>query len=201
MDRAEFTRRRASLIQAVFSPGKPAAERYEFDLDVQELAALGYAVAHWAFMEEALLQATIGIAGELGIAEPPDARQDPFRRRLAAFRSVAEKIPDDAPRALFLSLVSRISNENGLRQKLVHGLWSFDKIDPDFLIVEKPGKTGGERQLLDTVGITAFAHRVSEISMKLKNPNGLTWEDIAAEREESEGSFSRSFLRRTKPDK
>jgi hypothetical protein len=34
----------------------------EFSLDMKELAALGYAVAHWSFLEEAILPATLGIA-------------------------------------------------------------------------------------------------------------------------------------------
>jgi hypothetical protein len=201
MDEETFNRRCASLLQVVFPPGKPHAERYEFDLDGQELAALGYAIAHWAFMEEALLQATVGIAADLGISEPSGARQDAFRARLRAFSTAAEQIPDEPIRTWFMSLVGRISNENGLRQRLVHGLWSFDMADPDCLLVEKPDEHGGKRLAVNTERIIAFAQRVSEISMKLLNPNGLTIQDIAAEREGSSGYFSRSFLRMIQPDK
>ena len=38
---------------------------------MKELAALGYAVAHWSFLEEAILQATLGIADEFGLTEMP----------------------------------------------------------------------------------------------------------------------------------
>jgi hypothetical protein len=198
MDEETFKRRRASLLQALFPPGKAHAERYEFDLDQQELAALGYAVAHWAFMEEALLQATVGIAADLGISEPSGARQDAFRARLRAFSTVAEQIPDEPTRTRFVSLVGRISNENGLRQKLVHGLWSFDMADPDCLLVEKPDGHGGKCLAVNTDRIIAFAQSVSEISMKLLHPNGLAIDDIAAEREGSSGYLSRSFLRGVK---
>ena len=58
----DLSQRRADLLRAVIEPGKENADRFEFSLDMKELAALGYAVAHWSFLEEAILQATLGIA-------------------------------------------------------------------------------------------------------------------------------------------
>ena len=57
-----ISQRRADLLRAVFEPGKENADRFGFSLDMKELAALGYAVAHWSLLEEATLQATLGIA-------------------------------------------------------------------------------------------------------------------------------------------
>ena len=58
----DLSQRRADLLRAAIEPGKENADRFEFSLDMKELAALGYAVAHWSFLEEAILQATLGIA-------------------------------------------------------------------------------------------------------------------------------------------
>jgi hypothetical protein len=56
-----ISQRRADLLRAVFEPGKENADRFGFSLDMKELAALRYAIAHWSFLEEAILQTTLGI--------------------------------------------------------------------------------------------------------------------------------------------
>ena len=47
-----INRRRTSLLRAVFQPGANTADRFDFEFDGKELAALGYAVVSWAFLEE-----------------------------------------------------------------------------------------------------------------------------------------------------
>jgi len=88
----------------------------------------------------------------------------------------------------------RITNENGVRQKLVHGIWSYDMADADFLILDKPSAGGSTQQLLNSDRIVEFAHRVSRISMNLLYPTGLATELVAEMRADGP-VFSRNGLR------
>ena len=99
---------------------------------MKECAALGHAVAHWSFLEEKILQATLGIAAEFRPTDPPDARQHAFR----TYSVVVEQIPSGAAQTYYMAIRDRIAAENSFRQKLVHGIRSY------FLIVKKPSARG-----------------------------------------------------------
>ena len=105
---------------------------------MKECAALGHAVAHWSFLEEKILQATLGIAAEFRPTDPPDARQHAFR----TYSVVVEQIPSGAAQTYYMAIRDRIAAENSFGQKLVHGIRSYDVADPDFLIVKKPSAGG-----------------------------------------------------------
>jgi hypothetical protein len=77
----DLNKRHASLLQVVFLPGQENAQRFELSLDQKELAAFGYALVHWSFLENAVQEATIGIAEELQVPVPPDAHQE-YQARL-----------------------------------------------------------------------------------------------------------------------
>lgn len=139
---SDLNQRRLGLLHAVQLPSQEQVDRYEILLDCKEFAAIGMAVVHWSLLENAILQATLGIAEELELGVPDDVHQDSFRRRLAAYRKLVEQIPCDNAREYHRTLVQRISNANGQRQTLVHGVWDYDSADPDFLIVEKPVTAG-----------------------------------------------------------
>ena len=104
-------------------------------------------------------------------------------------------IPDAEGKKYYTALHARITNANSERQRLVHGIWSFDLADPHFLIVEKPGTATGAPKLLNTKGIIDFAISVSKISMALHHPGGLTWEELAKMKEEEGSYISRSALK------
>lgn len=195
----DLNERRRALINARFPPGQEYADSLDFDLDVKEYAALGYAVAQWAYMEDALLKATEGIAEAIEKPFPAEARSDAFRPRLRAFYDLIQLIPSPDAKKLYLDLHARITTENGLRQILTHGLWSFDASDPKVLIVDKPSAAGGSFKLLNQNGIVDFAIRVSRISLQLLYPNGLKYDDIV-ELRDGRPALSRQFLLAVMPN-
>lgn len=188
----DLNERRGSLVNAVFLPGKETVDRYEIVLDCKEFAAIGHAVVHWSFLENALLQATLGIAEEFDLAVPADAKQDSFRRRLAAYRLLVEKIPNERAREYHLKLVQRLGNANGQRQILVHGIWDYDQANPEFLIVEKPA-AGSKPRLIDVDKVVAFIHEVGRLALDILYPNSMSIEHLA----DRGPFFSREFLRTT----
>ncbi len=190
----DINNRRMGLLQAVFAVGSSKAERFEFELDEKELCAVGYAIVHWSFLEHALLQATEGIAAELGIEVSADARQDSFRRRLVGFKSVVAQVKDERARKHLDLVADKIATENGFRQKITHGIWAYDAADPDVLHVEISRAGKGPNALLNVDKIVAFAQRVSGLAVDLLHPCGLTKEEIVSQRD---GGFyiSRAGLR------
>lgn len=190
MSISDLNHRRLSLVHAVQLPSQEQVDRFEIVLDCKEFAAVGMAVVHWSLLENAILQATLGIAEEIKLAVPDDARQDSFRRRLAAYRALVERIPSDVARDYQRKIVQRIANANGQRQTLVHGVWDYDGADPDFLIVEKPA-SGSKPTIIDVGKVVAFAHEVGRLALNVLYPNGVMLEDIADEGPH----FSRGFLR------
>lgn len=194
MSLKDINKRRASLLNAVFQPGSSTADSFHFDFEEKELAAIGYAVVHWSFLENAVLEATAAIADAVGRALPEAAKSDAFRPRLRAFLEMIELIKDEEARKYYVDLHARITNANNKRQHLVHGIWSFDLADPNFLIVEKQGNTPGQPKLFNTQAIIDFAIEVSKISMALLDPGGISWEELARMKEK--GPFiSRRGLR------
>ena len=75
---------------------------------MKECAALGHAVAQWSFLEEKILQATLGIAAEFRPTDPPDARQHAFR----TYSVVVEQIPSGAAQTYYMAIRDRIAAEN-----------------------------------------------------------------------------------------
>ena len=148
--------------------------------------------SEWALAQPLVgrLQATTGIADALGVRVPDDAQKIGFKLRLAAYRSLVEQLPDPAAREYHGKLIQRISNANGQRQTLVHGVWDYDAADPDFLIVENAG-TGAKPRIVDVDKVVGFIHEVGRLALNILYPNGIGLEHLA-----DRGPYmSRDFLR------
>ena len=108
--------------------------KYHFQLGEREYSAIGFATVHWAFLEEALYKRTVLFARRARVRVPEDAHDLSFSRRIGALRVLVRTAVKDPKRRKWWSLViSRIGNENGIRQKIVHGSWSYDPRRPDRL--------------------------------------------------------------------
>jgi hypothetical protein len=185
--------RRQSLLRAVFPTDEKSKARIDFDLSERECALIGLANVHWAYLEHRLLMATKEIAEELGIALPHTATPNAFNERLADFRLVVQQIPEEAAKTRFAEIANKISNENGFRQKLVHGIWSYDSVNPETLHVEVSRSHNPPRAFFQENQIRDFALRVGELSFQLTFPEDYTSEQLFIDN--GQASFSRSFLR------
>lgn len=198
-EKASKLDRRASLVGAVFPPDEKSKARIDFDLSERECALIELATVHWAYLEHRLLVATKEIAKELGIAPPHSATPNAFNERLADFRSVVQQIPEEAEKSRFLVIANRISTENGFRQKLVHGIWSYDIVTPETLHVEVSRSSNPPRAFFEENHIRDFVLRVGELSFLLTFPEDCTPEQLFIDN--GYVSFSRNFLRELRSKK
>ncbi|TIN21478.1 MAG: hypothetical protein E5Y31_20985 [Mesorhizobium sp.] len=170
-----------------------ASPRLSFDLTAKEQMAIGSAHVQWAYLEHLVMEVTIAIAKAIELTVPEAARQDSFRRRLAAFRSVVSNMAEHPHKTLFLKLADRITNANGFRQKLAHGIWSYGMADAEILHVEVSRSGKGPTDHYNADRIMQFANEVGELSFQLRYPDG---EDQFYMERAAEGlSFSRDFVR------
>jgi hypothetical protein len=185
--------RRGSLVGILFPVGGKSKPCMHFDLSKDELGLIGFATVHWAYLEHRLLMATIEIADELKLVVPKNATQNGFNKRLAAFREIVGGIPEEKERDRFLKIASQVSKENGFRQKLIHGIWSYDRTNPEVLHVEVSRSNNPPKAFFRADVIRRFCVRVGELSFQLTYPEGYTSERLAMDRDD-QAYFSRSFL-------
>lgn len=153
---------------------KTGVSRIEFELDKEESAAIGRVTAHWAYLEHAVYSASKGISTAVGIDLPQDALSTSFKRRLTALRLLVEEFAPDQERKRMLSLVGKIANAEQDRHRVTHGLWEWDKANPE-RIAASSFRPGFEfEKLFDTRKLHDLADRIGEASFSLEHPDG--WE-------------------------
>jgi hypothetical protein len=159
------------MIFLSFDPKTP--NRFEFDMGEREMAAIGYATVHWAFMEEVLYTRTALLARRAKVQIPAAANDLSFSRRIRAFRLlVRATIKDQAVKERWNNLIARIAKENGIRQKIVHGLWSYDARKPHRLFSRPRRSLGTWATSFSAETLYEFGARVGSISYELLYPKG-----------------------------
>jgi hypothetical protein len=161
-----------SLVQILWPVrGSNDLPSHEFDLGQREYAAIGYAVVHWAFLEEALFERTELFARRAKVKTPADAHDLSFNRRLGALRIlIGTVVKDTRQRTWWNTLISKIGRENGVRQKIVHGLWSYDAKKPDRLFSRPRRSLGKWMTPFSDKKLLEFGGRVGELSFALLYP-------------------------------
>jgi hypothetical protein len=94
---------------------------------------------------------------------PDEAKALDFNRRLQALRQLISRMRDPLgiQRDALLELLPKIANANGIRQKLVHGIWSFDPRQPNRLLSRSRKGLGIPEQLL-CGGVCSFLGRLPD---------------------------------------
>ena len=95
--------------------------RIESDLEEKELAAIGYVVTQWAYLEHAILAHTIELCSATDAPPPKDATSLSFERRQGVWRDTIQKFAPVAKKKQFLALHSKAANLQQKRQKLLMG--------------------------------------------------------------------------------
>jgi hypothetical protein len=119
-----------TLISKDISTG---AGSVEFELDEKECAAIGRVTVHWAYLEHAVLLATFNLAAVQATPVPRDSKSAAFSRRLRALGILAKQSPDESERRRLERLIGRIANAEQDRHKMTHGIWDWDRANPERL--------------------------------------------------------------------
>jgi hypothetical protein len=146
--------------------------RYDFDLGEREYAAIGYAIVHWAFLEEAIFKRTVLFARRAKVRTPREAHDLSFAQRIRALRILMNAVVKDPKRRKWWNaLISRVGKENGLRQKIVHGLWSYNARHPERLFSSPRPSLGRWMTQLSAETLSGFGERVGGLSFALLHPS------------------------------
>ena len=118
------------LLHIMIPTGKEMRPHYMILMGEKEYAALGFAGVQWAFLEEMLYIATFRLYKRAGRKLPVAAESLDFSRRIGALNELLRDMgPPDAQK-YFMKLSAKIGNANGTRQRLTHGVWSYDAKNP-----------------------------------------------------------------------
>jgi hypothetical protein len=118
------------LLQIMLPTDKEQKPAYMIHMGEKEFAAIGFAGVQWAFLEEMLYIATSRLYSRAKGKLPLAAKSLDFSRRIGAFNEIVGRMgPPDAQK-YFMKLSAKIGNANGTRQKLTHGIWSYDAKNP-----------------------------------------------------------------------
>jgi hypothetical protein len=177
--------------------------RVEPDLEEEELAAIGYVTAQWAYLEHRILASTLALSHQSGAAPPKDAANLSFERRLAAWRETIERfVTDKKEKTRLLKLVSKAANLSTSRHKLAHGLWTWDYTDPRKLTAFSFRPTVGFEADFNAEGIRLLGQRIGKLNFELAFPGGKedAYRSMAELASEGRGA-SRSALLELSGDK
>lgn len=146
--------------------------KYDFDLGEREFAAIGHGTVHWAFLEEAMFKRTVLFARRAKVKVPADAHDLSFAKRLRALRLIINSTVKNSKRLQWWhDVLDEIGTQNGTRQKIVHGLWSYNARHPDRLFSNPRPSIGRWMTSFDVEKLFGFGLRVGELSYALLNPS------------------------------
>lgn len=141
------------------------------ELSDDELRLIGLITAQWANLEHTLYEASNAIAEQLGTTAHKDIEDISFDKRLRAFRDLAKEAPiEDANHIRKLS--DHIANLKDDRHKITHGLWDWDRSDPDRLTALSFRPKYGFEKPFDKQKLEKLADRIGECIFNIMFPNG-----------------------------
>ncbi len=145
---------------------------FAFDLGEHELSTIGLVMVQWAFMEEALYRRTVYFARRARVKIPSDASDLSFARRLRVLRLLVGSVLKDAKKLKWWNdLISEIAGANGNRQKVAHGLWTFDARNPARLYSRPRPILGKLLTPFNVEKLAEFGLQLGEISFALTHPH------------------------------
>jgi hypothetical protein len=200
-DKRKSAPAKGSLLMVMRPVGEPKpGERvryaaYYFDLGEREYSSIGFATVHWAFLEEAMFRRTVYFAKRAKVRVPKEAHDLSFSRRIRALRLLMSTTVKNPKRKRWWNLIiSAIAKENGIRQKIVHGLWSYNPRQPDRLYSSLRPSLGKWMTPFNVDSLSEFGERVGELSFALLHPP--SWGGRLPKDDGYYSYMSRSFLLR-----
>lgn len=180
-----------------FDPKKGSAHRIESDLREKELAAIGYVTVQWAYLEHAILSQTLRIAENNKAPVDDKAFSLSFENRRTAWRkSIEQHVTDATERKALLKLCSKVASLETRRHRLTHGLWGWERDDPETLRAYsfRPRVTFDVN--FDFDGLMELGFRIGEVNFQLTFPGGEkeASQSAADLANEPSGYASRSYL-------
>jgi hypothetical protein len=152
---------------------RTGVHRTSFDIDQAEYEAIGRVTVQWAYLEHGVFAVTQSLASKAGIGLPSDALSTSFKRRLTAFRLTVEEVAAEPDRTRLLKLISQIANAEPDRHRITHGMWEWDRDNPD-RISSSSFRPGFEfEKTFDAERINKLADKIGEITAALEYPEGL----------------------------
>lgn len=189
------TKKRAfgSLLRIAMPTDPKALAYYDFEMGLTEFGALGYATVQWAFFEEMLYVATARLYRRARKKIPLHAKNLDFSRRVASFNEAVRRMRKSPQKHLLSDLVPKIGNANGNRQKLTHGVWSYDARNPTRLYSKsrRGVPVTPHVEPFDIAKLAKFATSVGELSLSL---DVLTDPKLPSGEGVAKPYMSRSFL-------
>ena len=168
--------------------------RIDFEMDPEELHAIGRVTTQWAYLEHVVFAVTSGIAKAIEVDLPTDARSTSFKRRLSALRLLVEECVSTSDTKRVLLLISKIANAEQDRHRVTHGTWDWDRTNPERISASsfRPGYEFEKK--FDATKLNKLANTIGSISFQLEYPNGF--EDAFAQLLDNEHSAFFSTSRR-----
>lgn len=142
-------------------------------LTEQECAAIGLVTAQWAFLEHLLLLHHVDLVTAANAEIPTDAFNLSFEKRLRAWRlSVEQYTQNDKEKERLLAIHSKISNAEDRRHKVTHGLWEWDRANPEKLTAHSFRPRVEFERKFDRASIIKLAMDIGSISFSIQYPGG-----------------------------
>ncbi|HEY0164082.1 MAG TPA: hypothetical protein VGB39_01785, partial [Sphingomicrobium sp.] len=176
-------------------------KRTEFDIDDAELTAIGRVTVQWAYLEHGVFAVTLQMSHGAEMDLPKDALHASFKRRLRALHLLVEEQTTGEDRTRLLRLLGQIANAEQDRHKITHGMWEWDKENPE-RIAASSFRPGYEfEKTFDAERINKLADNIGQINFALEYPGGMTevWDSWKnADGQIAYGSTTRQQSRETK---
>lgn len=145
--------------------------RVTSELSDDELRLIGLVTVQWANLEHALYEISLTVEKLIG-STPNKAFGDiSFDRRLRAFRDLAEHAPQDAGEYI-RKLCDRIAQLKDDRHKITHGLWDWDRSNPEKLFATSFRPKYDFNKRFDKVKLQKLANQIGECTFNIICPSG-----------------------------
>lgn len=168
--------------------------RTEFEMEEREYYAIGRVTVQWAYLEHGIFAMTLAITREAKAELPKDALSTSFNRRLGAFRKAVEQFETEPERARLLRLISQTANAQADRHKITHGLWEWDRANPERLNASSFRPSFEFEKPYDFEKVNALADRIGVISCAFEYPKG--WESLFEDYTDANGIISYGSISR-----
>lgn len=152
---------------------KTGVYRTEFEIDAEEYHAIGRVTAQWAYLEHGVFAMTKAITTASKVELPTDALNTSFKRRLTAYRRAVEEFVLEPERTRLLKLHGKIANAEADRHRITHGMWEWDKNDPE-RISASSFRPGFEfEKFFNAARINKLADTIGTITAAMEYPEGF----------------------------
>jgi hypothetical protein len=161
-----------------------------------ELLAIGRVTVSFAYLEHALLIDTLGMVVRHKISPvPEDMVVVSFDRRLTVWKKLVSKYRRGRARAKMLKIATRIRKLQRDRNRITHGLWSWEYESPGRITASTFKPKFEFTEPFDHKKLLAVSDAIGEINFSLTFPRGKAqaWKSMLRNRTKSGAYMSRDF--------